>query len=120
MARPRPTHFAHCQNGAPRGPEDLGRAEASQLTGDGEYLFQDFLTALPTTPATKLPALVDRCAAQLGMQRVAFYLVDLQQRQPTPPAGGEPLPVDSSPAGWAYRTLSLRVGVLEWLPNGSG
>ncbi len=122
MAGPRPTHFAHCQNGAPRGPEDLGRAEASQLTGDGEYLLQDFLTALPTTPATKLPALVDRCAAQLGMQRVAFYLVDLQQRQLTPPAGGEPLPVDSSLAGWTYRTLSLRIEetptgpLIVWLP----
>ncbi|WP_310715816.1 hypothetical protein [Streptomyces lydicus] len=43
-----------------------------------------------------------------------------------PQAGREPLPVDSSPAGWVYRTLSLRVEeiptgpLIVRLPNGAG
>lgn len=88
----------------------------------GESLLQEFLTDVHTTAPMNLPALVDRYAAKLGLRRVVIYLVDLQQRRLTPLLGGDRLAVDSSPAGWAYRTLSLRVEetrsgtLIVWLP----
>lgn len=94
--------------------------------GDGEQLLQEFLTAVHTAPPSRFLALVDRYAARIGLRRVAVYLVDLQQRQLTPLAGGEPLLVDESLAGWAYRTLSLRVEespagpLIAWLPLVNG
>ncbi|MGW7635869.1 PP2C family protein-serine/threonine phosphatase [Streptomyces decoyicus] len=97
-------------------------AVESVPAGDGEHLLQDFLTAVHTAPPSHFLALVDRYAAQIGLRRVALYLVDLQQRQLTPLDGGERLLVDESPAGWSYRTLGLRVeesagGPLTvWLP----
>ncbi|MFJ9470676.1 PP2C family protein-serine/threonine phosphatase [Streptomyces caniferus] len=90
--------------------------------GDGEYLLQEFLAAVHTAPPSRFLALVDRYATQIGLRRVAVYLVDLQQRQLTPLSGGERLLVDESPAGWAYRTLGLRVEesatgpLIVWLP----
>ncbi|MCK7625285.1 serine/threonine-protein phosphatase [Streptomyces sp. RS10V-4] len=82
---------------------------------------------LHTTAPTALPALVDRYAGSIGLRKVCLYVVDLQQRYLTPMAGGERLPVDSSLAGWTYRTLSLRVEqagdpaagpgqLIAWLP----
>ncbi|MFG2892467.1 PP2C family protein-serine/threonine phosphatase [Streptomyces sp. NPDC048248] len=88
----------------------------------GESLLQEFLTDVHTTAPMNLPALVDRYAAKLGLRRVVIYLVDLQQRRLTPLLGGDRLAVDSSLAGWAYRTLSLRVeetrsgALIVWLP----
>ncbi|MEU8995003.1 PP2C family protein-serine/threonine phosphatase [Streptomyces caniferus] len=90
--------------------------------GDGEYLLQEFLAAVHTAPPSRFLALVDRYATRIGLRRVAVYLVDLQQRQLTPLAGGERLLVDESPAGWSYRTLGLRVEesttgpLIVWLP----
>ncbi|MGI5256202.1 PP2C family protein-serine/threonine phosphatase [Streptomyces angustmyceticus] len=90
--------------------------------GDGEYLLQEFLTAVHTAPPSRFPALVERYAARIGLRRVTVYLVDLQQRQLTPLSGGERLAVDASWAGWAYRTLGLRVEesaagpLIVWLP----
>ncbi len=88
----------------------------------GESLLQEFLTDVHTTAPMNLPALVDRYAAKLGLRRVVIYLVDLQQRRLTPLLGGDRLAVDSSLAGWAYRTLALRVEetrsgtLIVWLP----
>ncbi|WP_246430704.1 PP2C family protein-serine/threonine phosphatase [Streptomyces rectiverticillatus] len=70
----------------------------------------------------ELSALVERCAAVLGMHTALIYLVDLQQRLLIPlDERYGPLPVDGSSAGWAYRTMSLRVadeeaGVIVWVP----
>ncbi|MGW7490612.1 PP2C family protein-serine/threonine phosphatase [Streptomyces sp. NPDC054786] len=97
-------------------------AVESVPAGDGEHLLQEFLAAVHTAPPSHFQALVDRYAAQIGLRRVTVYLVDLQQRQLTPLAGGERLLVDESPAGWAYRTLGLRVEessagpLVVWLP----
>ncbi|WP_407554597.1 PP2C family protein-serine/threonine phosphatase [Streptomyces sp. Pv4-95] len=88
----------------------------------GESLLQEFLTDVHTTAPMNLPALVDRYAAKLGLRRVVIYLVDLQQRRLTPLLGGDQLAVDASLAGWAYRTLALRVeetrsgALIVWLP----
>ncbi|MCZ4125575.1 PP2C family protein-serine/threonine phosphatase [Streptomyces sp. H39-S7] len=82
-------------------------------------MFQDIRAAA----ATDFPAVVDRCAVALGLERIVVYLVDLQQRFLVPLAEDQAtIGVDSSLAGWAYRTLSLRVeefpaGILTaWLP----
>ncbi|MGK5543858.1 PP2C family protein-serine/threonine phosphatase [Streptomyces sp. URMC 127] len=70
----------------------------------------------------ELSALVDRCATALGMDTALIYLVDLQQRLLVPlNEQYRTLPVDGSSAGWAYRTMSLRVadeddGVIVWVP----
>ncbi|WP_197085143.1 PP2C family protein-serine/threonine phosphatase [Saccharothrix sp. ST-888] len=75
-------------------------------------------TALPF----ELPALANRCASALGLDSALIYLADLQQRLLIPlDEALEPLPVDRSPAGWAYRTVSSRVvdagdGVIVWMP----
>ncbi|MET8623810.1 PP2C family protein-serine/threonine phosphatase [Kitasatospora sp. NPDC004669] len=70
----------------------------------------------------ELPALANRCAAALGLDTALIYLADLQQRLLIPlDESGEPLAVDGSTAGWAYRTVSPRVagdgdGVIVWMP----
>ncbi|MEW2621353.1 PP2C family protein-serine/threonine phosphatase [Streptomyces sp. NPDC048106] len=83
-----------------------------------EELIVEAQTALPI----ELPALVNRCAWALGLDTALIYLVDLQQRLLIPLAETlEPLPVDHSPAGWAYRTISPRVATADddpviWMP----
>jgi len=50
-----------------------------------------------------------RCVKALGLRHAVVYLVDLQQRHLVPQTAVAPsVPVDGSPAGWAYRTQSLR------------
>ncbi|MEU3465796.1 SpoIIE family protein phosphatase [Streptomyces sp. NPDC006733] len=81
------------------------------------------LNDVHTSAATDFPALVDRCAVALGLDRVVVYLADLQQRYLVPIGEDRTaFGVDCSPAGWAYRTLSLRVEeappdvLTVWLP----
>lgn len=91
-------------------------------TSDGERLLQRFLTEVHTTAPTDLTSLVNRYAGQLGLRRVEIYLVDLQQRRLTSLTGKDRVPVDASPAGQAFRALSLRVEgtgtgtLIVWLP----
>jgi hypothetical protein len=83
-----------------------------------EELIIEAQTALPF----ELPVLANRCASALGLDGALIYLVDLQQRLLIPlDETLEPLPVVGSPAGWAYRSVSLRVaeaddGVIAWFP----
>lgn len=70
-----------------------------------------------------LSTAVARCASALGVPEAAVYLVDLQQRLLVPlDESAATVAVDGSPAGWAYRTLSLRAGesptggMTAWLP----
>ncbi|MGK5638127.1 PP2C family protein-serine/threonine phosphatase [Streptomyces sp. URMC 126] len=83
-----------------------------------EELIIEAQTALPV----EMPGLAHRCAAALGLGSALIYLVDLQQQLLIPlDEAMEPLPVDHSPAGWAYRTLSPRVAdtdddVTVWMP----
>ncbi|MEU7046633.1 PP2C family protein-serine/threonine phosphatase [Streptomyces varsoviensis] len=89
--------------------------------GTLEALLQQAQHAAPTD----MPDLVNRHAAALGLRHVGIYLVDIQQRQLCPLGVGQrALAVDSSLAGWTYRTLALRVESLDdpegglrlWLP----
>ncbi|MEV5510389.1 PP2C family protein-serine/threonine phosphatase [Streptomyces orinoci] len=97
-------------------PEPQGRED-----GD-EQLLQDLLREVHLTAPYQLPAVFNRCAEALGMRTAIIYLADLQQRLLIPlDHGDEPLPVDSGDAGWAYRTISLRVhecedGLIVWVP----
>ncbi|WP_406300887.1 PP2C family protein-serine/threonine phosphatase [Embleya sp. NBC_00888] len=83
-----------------------------------EELIVEAQTALPV----ELPALAIRCALALGLDSALIYLVDLQQQLLIPlDEALEPLPVDLSAAGWAYRTVSPRVaedddGSILWVP----
>lgn len=98
------------------------RTEDDVPAGGGEEALQRLLADVHRTAPMGLPSLVDRYAATCGMDRVVIYLVDLQQRRLNPLSGHESLPVDSSLAGWAYRSSGLRVeeagtqGLIAWLP----
>ncbi|MFG2848123.1 PP2C family protein-serine/threonine phosphatase [Kitasatospora sp. NPDC048296] len=88
-----------------------------------ESLLEELLIEAQTALPVELPDLANRCASALGLEAALIYLVDLQQRLLIPlDEALEPLPVDRSPAGWAYRTVSPRVvdagwgGVIVWMP----
>ncbi len=102
-------------SGPPREPSAHDPAvEESRL----EQLITEAQTALPV----ELPVLADRCASALGLGTALIYLADLQQRLLVPlDEALEPLSVDHSSAGWAYRTVSARVddagdGLIVWMP----
>ncbi|MFD7920900.1 PP2C family protein-serine/threonine phosphatase [Streptomyces sp. NPDC059740] len=72
---------------------------------------------------TDLHDLVNRHATACGLQRVVIHLVDIQQRRLASLGEGRPpLSVDTSTAGWTYRTMTSRVeeagdgSMLIWLP----
>lgn len=93
-------------------------------SGPAERLLDELLIEAHAAAPMDLPDLVDRCAAAIGLRQLAVYLVDLQQRHLVPLTDGLPsLDVDSTTAGSAYRTLSLRIeeesraeGLTAWLP----
>ncbi|MEU1367750.1 PP2C family protein-serine/threonine phosphatase [Streptomyces sp. NPDC005803] len=89
-------------------------------TGDG--LLGDFL-ADPDNATLDMTTAVERCSKALGLKQSVVYLADIQQRLLLPLTGhGQPLDIDASLAGWAYRTQSLRVEeedvscLTAWLP----
>ncbi|WP_245769156.1 PP2C family protein-serine/threonine phosphatase [Streptomyces indicus] len=69
-----------------------------------------------------LSTVVTLAAEALDLAPVQVYLADLQQRQLIPlTAPADPLPVDDSAGGWAYRKQSLHVeegarDITVWLP----
>ncbi|MET7364109.1 PP2C family protein-serine/threonine phosphatase [Streptomyces sp. NPDC005562] len=83
---------------------------------------EEFL-ADPDNAVLDLATAVARCTASLGVPQAVVYLADLQQRRLVPLSEDAPaIDVDASLAGWAYRTLALRVeesatgGMTAWLP----
>ncbi|MEV7320650.1 PP2C family protein-serine/threonine phosphatase [Streptomyces sp. NPDC093970] len=92
------------------------------VTSDSGDPLQDFLADEVNRTEDLAPAL-SRCAKALGLHHAIVYLVDLQQRHLVPLTDvASVLPVDDSPAGWTYRTQSLRVEpsrdgvVTAWFP----
>ncbi len=90
--------------------------------GLDERLLETMLADVHAIIPYQLPGLVERCARAMGLSGAAVYLVDLQQRVLVPlDEQDAPLPVDDSKAGWAYRTVSLRLeddngDLMVWVP----
>ncbi|MFF3348208.1 PP2C family protein-serine/threonine phosphatase [Streptomyces sp. NPDC002779] len=83
---------------------------------------EEFL-ADPANAALELATAVARCSKALGLQQSVVYLADLQQHQLVPLTDvAEALEIDTTLAGWTYRTQSLRVeesengGLTAWFP----
>ncbi|MFF3916999.1 PP2C family protein-serine/threonine phosphatase [Streptomyces sp. NPDC001852] len=101
---------------------DPPHASAGLVTAVDENRLAALITEAQTALPFELPALANRGAAALGLESALIYLVDLRQRLLIPlDEALEPLPVEGSSAGWAYRTLSPRVtdahdGSIVWVP----
>ncbi|MER5479237.1 PP2C family protein-serine/threonine phosphatase [Streptomyces sp. NPDC002734] len=95
--------------------------------GFDERLLDELVRAAQLASPAELPEVLDRYAHAMGWGRAVVYLVDIQQRLLVPFTEGEPeLELDTSLAGWAYRTDSLRMeetpsgGLKVWLPLADG
>ncbi|RDG38887.1 PP2C family protein-serine/threonine phosphatase [Streptomyces corynorhini] len=95
----------------------------AEREGLDERLLDKLLAEAHAAAPMDLPELADRCAVAIGLEGLVVYLVDIQQRHLIPLTHGLPtIDLDSTAAGWTYRTLDLRVeerddGVLTvWLP----
>ncbi|MFE2589525.1 PP2C family protein-serine/threonine phosphatase [Streptomyces anthocyanicus] len=105
-----------------RGGLSTGGDEVSTSDSDDAGL-RSFL-ADPAHLTLDLRTATARCVKALGLRHAVVYLVDLQQRHLVPQTAVAPsVPVDGSPAGWAYRTQSPRVeesgtggGITAWFP----
>ncbi|MFF7986972.1 PP2C family protein-serine/threonine phosphatase [Streptomyces sp. NPDC007901] len=84
-----------------------------------------FLERSHTASPLQVAQLVDEAARRLGMLSAVVYLADVQEDQlvPLPSSdrqGDVALPVEGTVAGWAYRTMSLRLSrrrpLAVWLP----
>ncbi|MER6082849.1 PP2C family protein-serine/threonine phosphatase [Streptomyces sp. NPDC001833] len=85
-----------------------------------------FLERSHAASPREIPQLVDQTARRLGMASAVVYLADVQEDQLVPLSGttegqGEAaLAVEGTVAGWAYRTMSLRLSrrhpLTVWLP----
>ncbi|MGW0883160.1 PP2C family protein-serine/threonine phosphatase [Streptomyces sp. NPDC002671] len=101
---------------------DPPHASPGPDTAVDEYRLEELIIEAQTALPFELPDLANRCASALGLDTALIYLVDLQQRLLIPlDESMEPLPVDRSQAGWAYRTVSPRVveadgGLIVWMP----
>ncbi|WP_189307787.1 PP2C family protein-serine/threonine phosphatase [Streptomyces albospinus] len=101
---------------------DPSRAPADPGAAVDERLLGELITEAQIVLPVDLPALANRCAAALGLNTALIYLVDLQQWLLVPlDESLQPLPVDASQAGWAYRTVSPRVtddgdALVVWVP----
>lgn len=102
--------------------QDTPHAPAGPDTAVDENRLEELIVEAQTALPVELPDLANRCAAALGLGSALIYLVDLQQQLLIPlDETMEPLSVDHSLAGWAYRTLSPRVDdadndVIIWVP----
>ncbi|MEU1785393.1 PP2C family protein-serine/threonine phosphatase [Streptomyces sparsogenes] len=101
---------------------DPSHAPADPAPSVDENRLEQLITEAQTALPVELPALADQCASALGLGTALIYLADLQQRLLIPlDEALEPLSVDHSSAGWAYRTVSPRVvdadeGLIVWMP----
>ncbi|MFI8304663.1 PP2C family protein-serine/threonine phosphatase [Streptomyces sp. NPDC085927] len=96
-------------------------------SGSGERLLEELVRAAQLASPAELPVVLNRYAEAMGLGRAVIYLVDIQQRLLMALVEGEPEPeLDTSLAGWAYRTDTLRVEegpsdeLNVWLPLADG
>ncbi|WP_019549348.1 PP2C family protein-serine/threonine phosphatase [Streptomyces sulphureus] len=92
-----------------------------------DAVFEALLGDIHRMQPSELPQLLQSHRSELGAENVFLYLADVQQERLTMmPDGSAPahaaLPIDSTVAGWVYRTLVERVttgesrGLTLWLP----
>lgn len=87
-----------------------------------ERLLESLLADAHASIPYRLPGVVNRCARAMGLGSATTYLVDLQQQVLVPLDDQDAwLPVEGSRAGWAYRTVSVRVEedrneLVVWVP----
>jgi hypothetical protein len=103
------------------------------MADDAEFgrLVADFLSRSQLAAPRDLPHMIDRVARGMGLGGATVFLADVRQQRLVPlpdPATWHPgvradagaLEVEGTLAGWAYRTLSLRVttgpDLVLWLP----
>ncbi|MGW2419448.1 PP2C family protein-serine/threonine phosphatase [Streptomyces sp. NPDC001709] len=105
---------------------DPSHASSGPDTAVDENRLAELMIEAQTALPFELPALANRCASALGLDTALIYLVDLQQQLLVPlDEALDPLPVDRSPAGRAYRTVSPRVAEADdaltvWMPMVDG
>ncbi|MFE9423696.1 PP2C family protein-serine/threonine phosphatase [Kitasatospora sp. NPDC006697] len=88
-----------------------------------------FLEQSHTAAPLRVPELVDEAARRMGMASATVYLADVQEDELVPlprpggagdGGGGTALAIEGTVAGWAYRTMSLRLShrrpLSVWLP----
>ncbi|WP_406865220.1 PP2C family protein-serine/threonine phosphatase [Streptomyces sp. HUAS MG47] len=83
-----------------------------------------FLERAHTASPLQVAQLVEETARGLGMASATVYLADVQEEQlvalPGTGEGGDVLAIEGTVAGWAYRTMSLRLArrrpLAVWLP----
>lgn len=93
---------------------------------ESELLFQDLVRSVHGSEPIEVLEAADRYGTAIGLGKITVHLVDLQQRLLVPLTGGPILDVDSTVAGEAYRSDTLRLieggaDVLSlWLPLKDG
>ncbi|WP_031010250.1 PP2C family protein-serine/threonine phosphatase [Streptomyces sp. NRRL F-5727] len=96
------------------------------MTEDPGAALAVFLERSHTAAPLEVSQLVEEAARRLGMVSATVYLADVQEDELVPlprpgeADGGESLAIDGTVAGWAYRTMSLRLShsrpLAVWLP----
>ncbi len=106
---------------------EAGRRVVVTVTQELDSALAELLARSHTAAPSQLAGLVEHTAHRLGMAEAALYLADVQQDMlvPLPDARAcgeeaEPIPIDGTLAGWAYRTVSPRLtkhgSLTVWLP----
>lgn len=91
-------------------------------TSEAEDLFGELVRSVHDRGPEEVLEAAEHYGVAIGLTSVTVYLVDIQQRLLMPLTGGHPLNVDSTLAGKAYRSESMRLaegdgGQLSlWLP----
>ncbi|GAA1088423.1 serine/threonine-protein phosphatase [Nocardiopsis exhalans] len=100
--------------------------EAVTPLGESERLFQDLVRSVHKSGPNEVLEAADRYGAAIGLSKITVHLVDLQQHLLVPLTGGPILDVDSTVAGEAYRSDTLRLveggadALSLWLPLKDG
>ncbi|MFJ9557524.1 PP2C family protein-serine/threonine phosphatase [Nocardiopsis sp. NPDC101807] len=94
--------------------------------GEGELLFEELVRSVHGCGPIEVLEAAERYGQAIGLTAVTVHVVDIQQNLLFPLTGGPPLGVDSTEAGEAYRSDTLRLdeggdGELSlWLPLRDG
>ncbi|WP_017573898.1 PP2C family protein-serine/threonine phosphatase [Nocardiopsis halotolerans] len=100
--------------------------DGADSISEPERLFEDLVRSVHGCAPIEVLETACRYGEHIGLSGITVHLVDLQQRLLIPLTGGEPLDIDTTVAGDAYRSETLRLvdgGDEElglWLPLRDG